>query len=309
MSRRAAAAAADLAATSRAASFRRGVRWFFWTATLLIAALSALWLYSTVEQFLMSDSRFFLPGPPEPGIPSENFRVEGTVNASEQQILAVFQRDFGRSVYLTPIAERRRRLLGIDWVKEASVSRVWPNRLVVRISERVPIAFVQIPRADRASMHGLIDADGVLLDPQRVGKMNLPVLAGMPASDTEATRRERVKRFLRLQSEVGPLINNISEIDVGDLDNLKVVYPLEGRAVILLLGNQKYKERLENFVNNVAQIRERLPGATVLDLRVPGRITAIGVDPAVQAATSAADSRPKGAKLKANRNKPEGKKR
>lgn len=278
MSRRAAAAAVPAgAATPRGEAFRRGLRWFFWTATLLLALLAGLWVYSTVEQFLISDSRFFLPGPPEPGIASEFFRVEGAVNASEQRIAAVFQRDFGRSIYLTPIAERRRRLLAIDWVKEASVSRVWPNRLIVRIAERSPVAFVQVPAADRTVLYGLVDEDGVMLDPQRVAKLSLPVLAGIPASDTEAGRRERVRRFLRLQSEVGAHMNRISEIDVADLDNLKAVLPLDGRAVTLLLGNQKYRERLENFLNNADQIRERLPGATVLDLRIPGRITAAGV--------------------------------
>ena len=37
-----------------------------------------------------------------------------------------------------PLAERRRRLLAIDWVEDASVSRLWPNRVLVRITERKP---------------------------------------------------------------------------------------------------------------------------------------------------------------------------
>ncbi len=42
------------------------------------------------------------------------------------------------------LGERRRRLLAVDWVKDASVSRRWPNRVSVNVIERRPVAFAQI---------------------------------------------------------------------------------------------------------------------------------------------------------------------
>ena len=50
----------------------------------------------------------------------------------------------GRSVYLIPLDERRATLRTVDWVKDASVARVWPNRVVVRVAERKPVAFVTL---------------------------------------------------------------------------------------------------------------------------------------------------------------------
>ena len=267
-----------VAATPPNVAIKRAFRAAFYFVTLLVGVVGFLYVYTTIEQFLISDSRFSLMGPPEPGIASDVFRVEGVVNASDQQIADVFVRDFGRSVFLCPIQERRRKLLAIDWVKDASVSRLWPNRIVVRITERVPIAFVQTPAADGTMMYGLIDEDGVLLDPQRASKLPLPVLVGIPARDTESMRRERVKRFLRLQSDLGTHMANVSEIDLSDIDNLRVVQQFDNRAITLMLGNQKYRERLETFLNNVEEIRQRMPGATILDLRLKGRITAIGGD-------------------------------
>jgi cell division protein FtsQ len=255
---------------------RRGFRLLFYAATLIVGIAVFVYVNTTVEQFLISDARFTLPGPPDPGIPSAYFRIENALHASERQITAVFMRDFGRSIYLCPIAERRRKLLAIDWVKDATVSRLWPNALVVSIKERTPIAFVQTVVADGTMVFGLLDEEGVLLDPQTTSKLPLPVLAGIPSSDSEAGRRERVKRFLRLQSELGSHMQKISEIDVSDLDNLKVVITFDNRAMILMLGNQKFKERLEMFLDNVDEIRQRMPGATILDVRLKGRITAIG---------------------------------
>ena len=57
-------------------------------------------------------------------------------------IEAVFAEDFGRSVYLIPLSERRASLRTVDWVKDASVARFWPNRVVVGVTERKPVAFV-----------------------------------------------------------------------------------------------------------------------------------------------------------------------
>jgi cell division protein FtsQ len=239
-------------------------------------AIAAAMVFGQVERFLITDDRFVLPGPPEPGIPSEHFRIEGAVHASERQITRTFLQDFGRSVYLCPIRERRRQLLAIDWVKDASVSRIWPDQLVIRLTERKPVAFIQVPGRAGAMTYSLVDAEGVLLNPPRTVRFHLPVLSGVPSADTEERRKVRVQRFLRLQSELGPLMERISEIDVSDIDNIKVITVLDGRALTLMLGNQNFERRLRNVLDNYSEIRKRLPDATILDLRLKDRITAVG---------------------------------
>ena len=46
-----------------------------------------------------------------------------------------------------------------------------------------------------------------------------------------------------------------------------------------MLGNQSYRERYGNFVNNHDEIRKRLPDAVTLDLRLKDRITAVSTAP------------------------------
>ncbi|HYP14302.1 MAG TPA: FtsQ-type POTRA domain-containing protein, partial [Bryobacteraceae bacterium] len=250
----------DSPALGSSSSMRRGFHYFFLFVSLLVIVFGLIWIYTTVEQFLVSSRRFILHGPPDSGA-SSSFRIEGSKNSSRRQITDVFLRDFGRSIYLCPIAERRRRLLAIGWVKEASVSRVWPNQIIVRVKERTPVAFVQVQAADKTTTDGLIDEDGVLLDPDGVSGLKLAVLTGIPASDSERQRRERVRRFLAMRDDLGQHMSRISEVDVGDVDNLKVIQPFDSHAITLMLGNQRYKERLENFLNNVDQIRQRTPNA------------------------------------------------
>ena len=85
-----------------------------------------------------------------------------------------------------------------------------------------------------------------------------------------------MKRFLRMQAELGSYMDKISEIDVSRIDNLKVIQQFDDRALTLMLGNQNYRERYENFLNNHEEIRNRLPDAVMLDLRLKDRITAVG---------------------------------
>jgi len=68
--------------------------------------------------------------------------ITGVTYASRWKVQRIFAADFDRSVFSVPLDERRRRLLAIDWVEDASVSRIWPDRLIVRIRERKPVAFV-----------------------------------------------------------------------------------------------------------------------------------------------------------------------
>ena len=51
--------------------------------------------------------------------------------------------------------------------------------------------------------------------------------------------------------------------------------PFEGRTVTLLLGDHNFALRHQNFVRYYAEIRKKMAGAAVLDLRVEDRITVV----------------------------------
>jgi cell division protein FtsQ len=241
-------------------------------AILLVIAGGGFIRYR-IEQFLISSPRFWLPG--EPGESTPGIEVQGITHASRQKILNVFFADYGRSVFLMPLAERRKALMALDWVKDATVSRLWPNHVVVRIIERTPVAFVRIPTEGGMFRIALIDAEGILLDPPPKARFSLPVLTGISPGQSLAMRKERVQVALRLVREIGALADKLSEIDVLDPENVKVTQPVEGRALTLMLGDRNFLSRLQNFLNHYVEIRRRLERATTFDLRLDDRITAI----------------------------------
>lgn len=236
--------------------------------------VGGLYGLNRAERFIVRDARFsFII--PDFGLESPSLKVEGIHHASRFQVLRVFSPDFGRSVYLLPLAERREKLKELDWVKDASISRIWPNKIFVRVHEREPAAYVHLPM-DRTARIALIDGDGVILQPPLHARFELPVVTGIRADDVQPIRREKVRRLLLMMKEVGQLGDRISEVDVSDRSNIKVTARARDRALVLWMGDQNFAARLRNFVNHYSDIQRRLPGATTLDLRLDDRITVVG---------------------------------
>ena len=101
------------------------------------------------------------------------------------------------------------------------------------------------------------------------------MLTGVVASDPQALRGVKVRRMQGLLKELGPLGDNVSEVDVSDLDDLKVTQQMQDHAIVLILGERNFRSRLQHFIDHYPDIQRRMPNATVLDLRLDDRITVV----------------------------------
>jgi cell division septal protein FtsQ len=148
----------------------------------------------------------------------------------------------------------------------------------VRIEERRPVAFIQLPprRRDGLTEFALIDKDGFILRPKTAARFTLPVIGGIRESEDREDRRARVRRVISMLEELGPLAGHISEVDVSDPNNLVVAEHLDNRVLNLMLGDENYSSRMTNFVNNYKEIKTKRPDATNFDLRVDSMITVAG---------------------------------
>lgn len=241
-------------------------RWRLWLGLVALAAacVSTAMAGLKVRQFALTDPQFTLSRDHKYAL-----TIQGMNFTSRSKVLRVFSSDFGHSVFSVPLAERRRRLLAIDWVEDASVSRIWPDRLVVRIHERTPVAFVFF----RSGVL-LIDSRGVLLDPPPEAQFAFPVLSGVKEEETEEQRRERVRCLARVQEELGYMAKEVSEVNATDPDNIRIVAQMEHRAVELIMGDSNFGRRFRNFLSHYPEIERHSPNAKRFDLRLDDRITA-----------------------------------
>jgi cell division protein FtsQ len=235
-------------------------------AALLVVSGSLYGLFAA-ERYLIRSPRFVLNGS-QAGA-NATLKIIGADHASLSAIETVFAADLGRSLYLVPIGERLTTLRTVDWVRDASVARVWPNNLLIQVTERTPVAFLTLP----SRKIGMIDAEGVIL-PRVTGSFSLPVLTVIKGSDSLDRRRDGVQRMLQATGELGPAMQYISEIDVSDPENVVVSQSGGGGILRLMLGDRNFEKRYQNFVKNYDQIMSHAPDANVLDLRLEDRVIA-----------------------------------
>jgi cell division protein FtsQ len=250
------------------------------TFAAAFAILVLVIVVQRAEAFLATDRRFLLAATEPGSTGSPGLTVKGANLASAAELHRVFRADEGRSVFTTPLGQRAVQLTKVQWVKAARVSRVWPNRLEVAIDERRPVAFVHFDPARRgqAVRPRLIDADGELLPVVEHRKFNLPVLTGIREDQTREERVRLVRIMTRLCNELGDAGTRISEIDVSNPDNVRIVYPTPHRAVRLILGDRNWRERLDKFFRHYPEIRQNLPRAIELDLRLDSHIPAVQME-------------------------------
>ncbi|HZT33503.1 MAG TPA: FtsQ-type POTRA domain-containing protein [Bryobacteraceae bacterium] len=239
-----------------------------WCAVFVSSAMAA----RKVHQFVITDPQFLLSAANR-----DSILIQGITYTPRTEVRRLFEQDFGRSIFSIRLQERRRRLRAIDWVQDAAVLRIWPNRLLVRITERKPVAFVNLvvrPETGGPSSVMLIDPEGALLEPPTRARFAFPVLSGVTDEMSTADRRARVQAMLSLLAELGPAAKDISEIRIASFDNVAVIAQVEGRALELILGDGNYARRYQNFLNHYPEIQKRAGNVTTFDLRLDDRITA-----------------------------------
>jgi len=260
---------------------RRALSFTGWTFGLVMLVFGIAFALLQGEQFLSTDARF--------RIPEESYRanddsitVHGVKNSSKPAVLRVFQADRGRSLADVDPAKRRLALRRVDWVRDASVRRVWPNRLDVEIEERQPVAIVQVA----ASISGdfanpvnykpmLIDAEGFLLQVNGPIPHNMPLLHGVREGEDVERRRKRVLRMQQVLEELKDSREHIQEVDVSDPENLRITYQIQDQQVILILGNENFQQRVGTFLRYFEGIRDRLAPRAILDVSMKNRINAV----------------------------------
>ena len=198
--------------------------------------------------------------------------VRGNKQLSTGEVLALVAGMRGQSLIGVDLAGYRTRLLDSPWVADAALRRLLPSTVEVLVSERVPIGLGRI-----GSRLYLIDERGTLIDeygPQ-YAEFDLPIVDGLAlvASGGPTVDRRRAALAARLLAALADrpdLGARVSQVDVADAHDAVVL--LEGETALIHLGEERFAERLQSYVELAPALHERVPDIDYVDLRFDDRV-------------------------------------
>lgn len=136
------------------------------------------------------------------GLTVREVYVTGRVNTSTRQLLQALAVDRGDSILAFDPERARKRLLRLDWIKTADVSRRLPDLIDVRLQERVPLALWQ-----RGKRFVLVDREGEPITGDDVGRFrDLPIVVGKDAPQHAADIIELLAADAELFGQVHALV-------------------------------------------------------------------------------------------------------
>jgi len=100
--------------------------------------------------------------------------IRGRVHMSEDAITAALGSTGSTNIVSFDAQKAQERILGIGWIKDVEIQRIWPSKLMVTVNERQPYALWR-----KDSQTFAVDADGVVLGPVKPDELTgLPRLSG-----------------------------------------------------------------------------------------------------------------------------------
>jgi cell division protein FtsQ len=182
--------------------------------------------------------------------------------------------DQNRNVISLDLDEIRRSLEQIPWIRSVVVRRVLPDKLIIEVTERVPIAFA---RVDHATF--LVDDQGVLLesDSEYPHEFDFPVITGLEAgveADALVRNKKRVTLYQKLIQALdgngAGLSKDLSEVRLQDPGSLAVL--LNDDSVLVILGTEQLDQRFRRYLGMSSQIKQKFPQVDTVDLRFQDQV-------------------------------------
>lgn len=238
-----------------------------------------------IHNFFMTDARFRIDS-------ASSIRVLGNSQVTRPELLSVFGSDIGRNIFHVPLNLRKAELEQVPWVEHATVMRLLPNQLRVSVVERVPVAFVR-----EGNQIGLVDGSGVLLDmpPAMMAakRYSFPVVTGVTAQQSPEERAARMRLyadFMKVLNSTGtPAASQISEVDLSDPEDVRVLLPSAGSDLLVHFGSEDFATRWQRLEQKLPEWRRQYPRLAGIDLRYQ-RQTVLEMSKAADGANAAANA-------------------
>ncbi len=192
--------------------------------------------------------------------------TRGASRASVDDIKNAVRRDVGETgVWRADLQQLSTHLERLPWVRTAVVTRVLPDGIRVRITEREPKAVVRTS----AGRFMWVDDDAVYLgEMSPTDQMPAFFLRGWNEDNSntaQAENRDRVRKFLELQRDWSGqgISERVSEVNLLDLRDVRVQLANDDSQIEVRLGGQDQSARLGKALSVLDAQRQTARGPLI----------------------------------------------
>jgi len=190
--------------------------------------------------------------------------TKGATRASADDIQALVRREVAATgVWRADLQELKQHLEHLPWVRTAIVTRVLPDGIRVRITERQPRAVVRTS----SGKFIWVDDDAVYLgDMAATDQMPTFFLRGWNEEEGgQAENKQRVAKFLELQKDwdAQGLSERVSEVNLQDLRDVRVQLANDDSQIEIRLGAQEQGARLKKALTVLDAQRQTARGPLI----------------------------------------------
>jgi cell division septal protein FtsQ len=231
---------------------------------LLVAIVASILAYAyTADRFNLREIEFV-----------------GCSETDPEYLEQIVRKIFPANILSIDLGKLKSRLEAETWIKHVEIRRVLPSNLTIYVEERTPTVILEMQNELM-----IADGDGILLghyDP-RFGKLDVPVFRGVLGEDTESYRlhqernsasiRQAVIMLSEIESGLPGYTGGISEVDISDPKNLKIM--LVDDTAEVYLGGENFLDRLNTFLTNqdeYQKLKNQYEEFASIDLRFKDQI-------------------------------------
>jgi cell division septal protein FtsQ len=204
----------------------------------------------------------------------------------------------GQNLFALDLAQVRRDLLLVSLIQSASVERVLPHTLRIRVTEREPLAQINLPRPKPDGRVQMVvyqvDAEGWVMvpmePPQRSATAaqpvdDLPMISGLNSNEVQAGHRvesPQLKAALELvEAFEHSLLQGQTELKRIEVSSPEVIVATTDQGSVITFGLSDVDQQLRRWQQIFFSAQKQGKGIATLDLAVSNNVPASWLEASV----------------------------
>ncbi|HET9216601.1 MAG TPA: FtsQ-type POTRA domain-containing protein [Terriglobia bacterium] len=223
-----------------------------WKSFVTVAAVAVLIAVGmvgyTIVHYLRTSPRFAV----------QSVLVEGLNRVEDSHVYKQARLPDDANIFSVDLAGVRQRVERLKWVRFATVQRVLPGTISIKVFERSPVGLARV-----GNEIFQFDAFAQLLSRDSGGGAEFPILDGL-SEDEPGGNQKKVDLYLRIMEELHGK-DELSEVHIND--DLEVSVVSQSEPILVTLGAEKFRERWGHYLQLRTKIRTEYPDTVQVDFR------------------------------------------